>query len=147
MTNPTTATYTAVDTETRCAIEALVTEHAYRVDHQLSDTVWELYAEDGSLTGLAAMHLPTLEEIKAWGAKRVTDTDTVVRHIQSNLRLRWEDGVLKGNLYYQMLRGTQADSSNAAPVSMGEFDDEYTLVDGEWKIRTRVISRYFFTPA
>jgi hypothetical protein len=133
-----------VTAEIRAAIEALTTEHAYRVDHQLSDTVWELYTADGSLTGLASMQLPTREAIQAWGAERVTDTDTVVRHVQSNLRLRWEDGTLKGNLYYLMLRGTAAEHSNAAPVSMGEFDDEYALVDGEWRIRARVISRYFF---
>lgn len=135
-----------VDTETRCAIEALVAEHSYRVDHNQSDRVHELYTEDGSLTGLATMNLPDLEAIRAWGAERVQDTDTVVRHIQSNLRLRWEDGVLRGHLYYQMLRGTTEDTSNAAPVSMGEFDDEYAQVDGQWRIRTRVISRFFFTP-
>ncbi|MCA1005731.1 nuclear transport factor 2 family protein [Rhodococcus hoagii] len=135
-----------VDTDTRCAIEALVAEHAYRVDHNLSDRVYELYTEDGSLTGLATMNLPDLDAIRAWGAERVHDTDTVVRHIQSNLRLRWEDGVLRGQLYYQMLRGNAQDTSNAAPISMGEFDDEYAQVDGEWRIRTRMISRFFFTP-
>lgn len=137
---------TTVDSDTRCAIEALVAEHAYRVDHNQSDRVHELYTEDGSLTGLATMNLPTLDAIREWGRERVKDSDTVVRHIQSNLRLRWEDGVLRGRLYYQMLRGDSQDTSNAAPVSMGEFDDEYAQVDGRWRIRKRVITRYFFTP-
>ena len=133
-----------VDVETRCAIEALVTEHSYRVDHNQADRVHELYTADGSLTGLATMNFSTPDGIRAWGVERVKDTDTVVRHIQSNLRLYWDDNVLRGNLYYQMLRGDSHDTSNAAPVSMGEFDDEYALVDGNWRIRTRVISRYFF---
>ncbi len=135
-----------VDHETRVAIEALVAEHAYLVDHNLHDRLHELYAPDGQLLGLPGMHFTTRDAIREWGLKRSKETGTVVRHLQSNLRLHWEDGVLRGSLYYQMLRGSAEDPGDPVPASMGEFNDEYVHRDGRWLIRRRVIDRLFFTP-
>ena len=67
----------------------------------------------------------------------------VVRHIQTNLHLRWDHGVLRGTSYYQMLRGVVGEDGVATPFSMGEFEDEYLLVEGRWKIRRRTINRVY----
>jgi hypothetical protein len=36
-----------VDAQIRCEIEALIYEHAWRLDHHKSDTLAELYMENG----------------------------------------------------------------------------------------------------
>lgn len=132
-----------VDAALRAEIDALVTEHSFLVDHNRHDELADLYTVDGTLTGLATMNFRSPAEIRAWAVARVADTTMVVRHLQSNLHLRWDGDVLRGTSYYTMLRGTVAEPGTASPFSMGEFEDEYARIDGAWRIRHRRINRVF----
>jgi hypothetical protein len=129
-----------VDVETRVAIEQLVSELLWRLDHGKADTAWELYTEDATTTGpLGAMD--GREAIRAWGQKRAAVTDVVGRHFIGGIRLAWADGVLTGCVAYQTFRDSSADP--LVPASVGEFREEYRKVDGRWLIARREIVPIF----
>lgn len=131
---------TEVDVETRVAIEQLVSELLWRLDHGKADTTWELYTEDAVSTGpLGTMN--GRDAIKAWGQKRAAVTDVVGRHFIGGIRLAWVDGVLTGCTAYQTFRDSSPDP--LVPASVGEFREEYRLVDGRWLIARREIVPVF----
>lgn len=129
-----------VDFETRVAIEHLVSELLWRLDHGQADTTWELYTEDAVTNG----PLGTMEgrdAIKAWGQKRAAMTDVVGRHFIGGVRLAWVDNVLTGCIAYQTFRDSSVDP--LVPASVGEFREEYRQVDGRWLIARREIVPIF----
>jgi hypothetical protein len=129
-----------VTLEERVAIEQLVAEHHWLLDHGHADRLHTLYAEDavsvgplGTMTGRDA--------IKAWGERRVTQDAGTVRHFSGGTRLAWVDGVLTGTTYYLTFRSTQEDPLR--PASVGEFREEYVEEGGRWLIRRREIVPVF----
>ncbi|MDF1477691.1 nuclear transport factor 2 family protein [Leifsonia sp. H3M29-4] len=131
---------TEVDVETRVAIEQLVSELLWRLDHGKADTTWELYTEDAVSTGPLGT-MDGRDAIKAWGQKRAAVTDVVGRHFIGGIRLAWVDGVLTGCTAYQTFRDSSPDP--LVPASVGEFREEYRLVDGRWLIARREIVPVF----
>lgn len=129
-----------VDVETRVAIEQLVAELLYRLDHGMADTTWELYTEDCVTTGPLG-DMVGREAIKAWGAKRAKLTNVVGRHLIGGIRLAWEDGVLRGTIAYQTFRDSS--ENPLVPASVGEFREQYRQVDGSWLIHRREIVPIF----
>ena len=129
-----------VDVETRVAIEHLVSELLWRLDHGHAHTVWELYTEDAETNGPLGAMLGR-EAIKAWGVKRAAMKDVVGRHFIGGIRLAWEDDVLTGCISYQTFRDSSADP--LVPASVGEFREEYRNVDGQWLIARREIVPIF----
>ena len=129
-----------VDTETRVAIEQLISELLYRLDHNQADTTWELYTEDAVTLGpLGPMN--GREAVKAWGAKRAQQTDIVGRHFIGGIRLAWEGDVLTGTVAYLTFRDAAADVLK--PASVGEFREQYRKVDGQWRFARREIVPVF----
>jgi hypothetical protein len=136
-----------VTPELRLAIQALTSEHAWRLDHGSANTLHELYAEDGALLGLPPEDLIGREAIRAWGAARVK-LPRVSRHVETNHRLEWRDGVLHGTLYASVYRDEQPDAAHGlgahtAPLMVGDYLDTYVLQDGRWLIARRAIIRAF----
>lgn len=131
-----------IDVETRLAIQALTAEHAYRLDHGQADTIYELYAPDGELLGLPPRDLIGSEALAAWGAERVKLPRTS-RHVETNHRLVWDEGTLKGTLCTTVYRSDSEDTTKTAPFMVGDYEDEYIQRDGEWRILRRVIRRAF----
>jgi len=130
----------AVTTEIRVAIEQLVAEHHWLLDHGHADRLYTLYTEDAVSVGpLGTMN--GRDAIKAWGERRVTQDAGIVRHFSGGTRLAWENGVLTGTTYYMTFRSTQDDPLH--PASVGEFREEYAQVDGQWRIRRREIVPVF----
>ena len=134
-----TTTY-GVDTETRVAIEQLIAELLWRLDHDKADTTWELYTEDAVSVGPLGV-MDGREAIKAWGAKRALQTDLVGRHFIGGIRLAWEGDVLTGTVAYLTFRDASKDVLK--PASVGEFREEYRQVDGEWRFARREIVPVF----
>jgi hypothetical protein len=129
-----------IDVETRVAIEQLVSELLWRLDHGRADTTWELYTQDAVSTGpLGEMN--GRDAIRSWGAKRATLTGVVGRHHIGGIRLAWVDGVLTGTVAYQTFRDSSPDP--LVPASVGEFREEYRQVDGRWLIARREIVPIF----
>lgn len=132
----------SIGIETRLAIQALTAEHAYRLDHGQADILHELYSEDGEMLGLPPRDLIGREALAAWGAERVKLARTS-RHVETNHRLMWVDGELKGTLCATVYRSDGPDTSETAPFMVGDYEDDFVQENGEWKIRRRVIRRAF----
>jgi len=131
-----------VDFETRAAIQALTIEHAYKLDHGFADTLHELYTAEGELLGLPPRDLIGREALQAWGADRVKLARTS-RHVETNHRLVWDNGTLKGTVCATVYRSDTSDTSATAPFMVGDYEDEYVQDAGEWKFRRRIIRRAF----
>lgn len=129
-----------VDVETRVAIEQLVSELLWRLDHDAADTTWELYTEDAISTGpLGDMN--GREAIRAWGQRRAKITGVVGRHHLGGLRLAWDGDTLRGWTQYVTFRDSA--ENPLIPASVGEFREVYRQVDGVWKIARREITPIF----
>lgn len=129
-----------VDMETRVAIEQLVTELLWRLDHGKADSTWELYTEDAVSTGPLG-NMDGREAIKAWGQRRVKITGTVGRHLIGGIRLAWDGEELHGWTQYLTFRDSS--ENPLMPASVGEFREVYRKVDGTWKIARRNIVPIF----
>ena len=75
-----------VDPATRHAIETLVIEHAWLIDHGQADRVVDLYTEEAEVLGIGPDKAGRLA-IAAWAAERAAMTTRCSRHLHSNLRL------------------------------------------------------------
>jgi len=130
----------AIDPTVRTQIEHLVCEHNWLTDHGHADKLWELFTPDAVTEGPMGTMVGQ-DGIREWGARRVRVTAGIVRHVFGGLRLAWVDGVLTGTTYYLAYRDSSPNP--LVPASMGEFQDEYAQVDGQWRIRHRVIKPIF----
>lgn len=129
-----------VDVATRVAIEQLVTELLWRLDHGKADTTWELYTEDAVSTGPLG-NMDGREAIKAWGERRAKITGVVGRHLIGGIRLAWEGEELHGWTQYLTFRDSS--ENPLMPASVGEFREVYRKVDDAWKIARREIAPIF----
>lgn len=129
-----------IDTETRVAIEHLVSELLYRLDHGMADTIWELYTEDCVMSGPLG-DMVGRESIKTWGEKRAQLKDVVGRHFIGGIRLAWEGEELHGTIAYQTFRDSS--ENPVLPASVGEFREQYRKVDGTWLIHRREVVPIF----
>lgn len=131
---------TQVDAQTRAAVEQLIAEYHWRLDHGQADTLHELVTGDYTSQGPMGL-MEGREAIKAWGARRVTQDAGEVRHFTGGTRLRWADGVLHGVTYYQTFRSTMEDPTH--PASVGEFHQTFAQEDGVWLVRSRDVVTVF----
>lgn len=138
--------FRGVDAATWIAIQQLVTEHSYLVDHGRADELAGLYTQNGELIGLPPKDLIGRDNIAEWGRNRVTMVHRTARHVESNLRLSWDDNTLRGVLSVMMFRSDTADLSKTSPQMVGEYYDEYLLEGAGWLIRRRRIKRIFSSP-
>lgn len=131
--------YRPVDATTRVEIGQLIAEMLYRLDHNRADTTWELYTEDGVSAG--PMGDMDREAMKAWGAKRVRQTDIVGRHFIGGIRLVWDGDEVEGTVQYLTFRDTNEPQTQ--PASVGEFRERYRKVDGQWRFARREVVPVF----
>ena len=129
-----------VDAATRSAIEQLVTESVWRLDHGHADRLWELYTEDGTSDGPMGQ-MAGHAQLRAWGEKRAAAPQTVGRHHLSGIRLAWVDDELTGYIQYSTYRDSS--ENPLVPASIGEFHEVYRQVDGEWRYASRKIVPLF----
>jgi ketosteroid isomerase-like protein len=129
----------AIDLETHRAIEALLTEFAYRVDHGQADRVHELFVADAVLS-TPAFTLNGRDEIEARFGARAKDTSRKSQHYCTNLRLSREGEtiVAESNALTVIV------TDGAAPFMMsGTSRDECVRHDGAWVFRRRALSTIF----
>ncbi|WP_110239441.1 nuclear transport factor 2 family protein [Nocardioides gilvus] len=134
------ATPTPVDAATRVAIDQLLAEYNFLLDHGRADELWTLVAEEFVSHGPMGV-MDGRDALKAWGARRVTQDAGEVRHFTGGTSLRWEDGALTGVTYYMTFRSTLPEPTH--PASVGEFHQTFVEVDGVWKIRSRDVVAVF----
>ncbi len=142
MTQPTGAA--SVDPATCQAIEHLVAEHAWLIDHDQAGRVAALFTGDGRLLGIGPDRVGQAE-IQAWASEREAMTGRRSRHVQTNLRLvpvsktEW-----RGTVVLTLYRHDGPGKAEPAPLLVAEYDDTYRRdSDGAWRFAERRLSVLF----
>jgi ketosteroid isomerase-like protein len=128
----------------RSEIEALIAEFAYRIDHGLSETVADLFTEDGWYGRPDGAKSVGRDAIRAAYAKRAERGERTARHIFTNLRLTIDSAeAAHGTTILLLFAGDGPPPLPARPVMVQDYNDEYRLVDGEWRFAERATHRLF----
>ena len=128
----------------RLAIEQLVVEYAYLLDHGRANELAALFTSDGVLETLGerAHGRPA---IAAFYAKRAADSRTT-RHITTNLRLVFEaPDRASGTRLILYFRGDgDGPPFPASPGSVGEYSETFRReADGRWRFASRTNTLLF----
>ncbi|WP_158764807.1 nuclear transport factor 2 family protein [Terricaulis silvestris] len=128
-----------VDVETQRAIEALLTEFAYRVDHGQADRVHELFTPDATLS-TPAFVLKSRDEIEERFKARAKDTSRRTRHFWSNLHLSREGETIVAVTNAM----TVVAPEGVAPLMMGGSSRDVCVErDGRWAFQSRALTMIF----
>lgn len=130
-------TVAALGAEDRQALNDLVVEHAWLLDHGRWHDVAALYVEDGSLR-MGANILRGHEELLAWADHRAANTARHTHHQCTNVRLRADGaGAATGTV---MLVLHVVEGGVPAVEFVGEYRDRYAVgEDGQWRFRARAL--------
>ena len=128
-------------TNERSAIEALLSEFYWRLDHPGSGTVADLFTEAGTIV-TPRFELAGRAAIAQWFATRAQRT---TRHHWSNLRLtRAADGSVAVDAYLSTAAAPASAASAAAEVMISETHDIVVRDEqGAWQFAARKLSVVF----
>lgn len=128
----------AIDAGKRAAIDALVTEFSFLIDHGEVTGVPELFTEDGTFESSMAT-LNGREAITAAMAQR-SNADYNTRHAITNLRLQLESpDRMRGTALLTMYRWVNSDTDpQPQPIALVEYEDIYQQTsEGGWLFASR----------
>jgi hypothetical protein len=112
-------------------IRGLIIEIAYLLDHKGDAKVPDLWVDEGVLK-LGDNVMNGKDEITAWGAKRITQ-ERQGMHVISNIRITpTEPDRAEGVAYYVVYVQDPGGPTPEAPMSVGEYRDEFVRRDGRW---------------
>ena len=133
-----------IDAETSHAIEQLVHEHAWLIDHGQAGAVPDLYTDDALLLGIGEEKAGRAA-IAAWAEARQAMTERQSRHMQTNLRLaRRGDGRIEGTVLLTLYRHDGPGPAAPAPLLVGEYADVYAKgADDKWRFAERRLTTLF----
>ncbi|NWG22988.1 MAG: nuclear transport factor 2 family protein [Pseudorhodoplanes sp.] len=142
--NPAGALPARIAPEVRLAIEALVAEHAWLIDHGEAGRIADLFTDDGRLIGLGP-DMVGREAIKAWGLARAAMTERTSRHVCTNLRLVDRgDGTVEGHAILTVYRHDGTQPGHPLPFAVADYADVYRLGDdGHWRFGERKLATVF----
>jgi hypothetical protein len=128
-------------TNERSAIEALLSEFYWRLDHPGSGTVADLFTEAGTIV-TPRFELAGRAAIAQWFATRAQRT---TRHHWSNLRLtRAADGSVAVDAYLSTAAAPASAASAAVEVMISETHDIVVRdEEGAWQFAARKLSVVF----
>lgn len=134
----------ADDPNVRQAIEALIHEYAWLVDHGQADRVPDLYTQDGRLLGVGPDKVGR-EAIAEWATQRAAMTQRRSRHVHSNIRLRSvSPGVVHATTILTLYRHDGEETGAAVPFMIGEFEDVFQRgADTGWRFAERRLHGVF----
>lgn len=126
-----------IDAETRAAIQALVTEFSFRVDHGEATGIPELFTEDGRFESPMAK-LNGKDAITAAMAQRA-HANYKTRHVVNNLRLKLDTAAqIRGTVLLTLYRWKPDDDPQAQASAILEYEDVYVRGgDGQWLFASR----------
>lgn len=133
-----------LDPADRHAVEQLVHDHAWLIDHGHADQVARLYTADAHMVGFGpdkAGHAAITE----WADQRAAMTQRRSRHVQSNIRLHLvaPDRVV-GTMVLTLYRHDGAGPASAAALLIADCDDAYQRgTDGLWRFAERRLTVIF----
>lgn len=128
-----------VSIEDRIAIEQLVTEYAWLLDHRRFDDVLDLFTEDAELR-IRGQKIHGADGLQQWLEQRATNQhQRSSQHQMSLLRLqRVQDGLVRGTAGL-VLHVAKSGSTGTYVDLVGEYQDEYVRTDSGWRFRSRIL--------
>jgi hypothetical protein len=134
----------AIDPATYEAIERLVQEHAWLIDHGEAGKLPDLFTGDGRLIGIGPERAGRAA-IAEWAMQRQAMTDRRSRHVQTNIRLEpASEGVIHGTVVLTLHRHDGPGEGDPGPLLVGEYADVYMRCpDGRWRFAERRLTVLF----
>jgi hypothetical protein len=131
-----------VDTNDYIELNRLVTEIAWRIDHDQADTVWELFIPAGSLNTSGAP-LQGHDAIREWGRERV-NSSVKTRHICSSMRFTYSGAdKATGSTLLTVFMGEKDVIGLPVPKVVGEDYDSFIRTHDGWKFSSRTFETLF----
>jgi 3-phenylpropionate/cinnamic acid dioxygenase small subunit len=122
----------------RLAIEALVTEYAWLLDHRRWDDVAGLCTDDAVLK-IRGREIVGQEGLAQWAEYRAQKQSRRTQHQMTLLRLEpVEPGLVRGTAAL-VLHVAKTGGSGTYVDLVGEYRDEYVHTDGGWRFRRRTL--------
>lgn len=133
----------------RTEIEALNVEFAYRIDHDLSEQVAELFTEEGSYGRATGERSQGRAALRAVYAARAGRGQRTARHLFTNLRLNYESATrMTGTVMLVLFAEDGPPPHPAEPNLVSEYEDIYELgADDVWRFAARTVTSLFKHPA
>jgi SnoaL-like domain len=127
------------------ALERLVTEAAWRVDEGRSETLNELFTEDGVLI-LGTNELKGRDAIQTWGRQLdEARTYACIRHVAGNMRFTIVgDNEAEGVTILTVFMDD--DTSTTVPWVVGEDHDHFVRTEEGWRFKSRRWTQLFLRP-
>ncbi len=126
-------------------LERLVTEAAWRVDEGRSETLSELFAEDGVLV-LGTNELQGRDAIRSWGQQlEAARTYKCIRHVAGNMRFTVVgDNEAEGVTILTVFMDD--DTHSSTPWVVGEDHDRFVRTEQGWRFKSRRWKQLFARP-
>ena len=123
-------------------LERLVTEAAWRVDDGKSDTLADLFIEDGELA-FGNNVLKGRDAIRKWGRElEEKQTYKCIRHVASNMRFAVAgDNEVEGVTILTVFMDD--DTHSAVPWVVGEDHDRFVRTAEGWRFKSRRWAQLF----
>ena len=120
------------------ALSRLVIEHTFRADNGLSNTLDELYADNGELI-LPGAELRGRKAIHEWGRRIVENAPwRVIRHVCGNMRfVSTGPDTAEGVVVLTVFMAAGQDAATTLPLTVGEDHDRYIRTKDGWKLASR----------
>ena len=133
------ASYSQIGAADRAALTALCVEYAWRVDNYYTETVPELFVDDGVWEAFGDPMIGKEALVKGWKARASIGDRLLRRHLISNLRFaKGSDGVVRGWHALTYFQGERGQTTMPSVTMVGEYHDTYQKnADGTWLFKTR----------
>jgi ketosteroid isomerase-like protein len=128
----------------RVAIEALIAEFAYLIDHKQTDKVADLFTEDGWYGREGGSRSVGRDAIRKSYAGRAARGERTARHIFTNLHITAQSAdSAEGVCILLLFAADGAPPLPAEPMLVQDYKDSYRKVDGRWLFASRETKALF----
>ena len=124
--------------EDRLAIEALVTEYAWLLDHREWERIEELFTADCYLR-IRGREIVGHEGLRRWAQHRAARQSRKTQHQMTLVRLTGGDGEVVEGTASLVLHVAKSGGSDSYVDLVGEYRDEFVRDGGGWRFRRRVL--------
>jgi 3-phenylpropionate/cinnamic acid dioxygenase small subunit len=122
--------------EDRIAIESLVTEYAWLLDHRCWDEVQQLFTEDAVLY-IRGREIVGTEGLAEWAAARARKQSRRTQHQMTLLRLEAVSRDHVKGTAALVLHVAKSGGGGTYVDLVGEYEDEYVRTNEGWRFRRR----------
>jgi len=124
-----------VDQETRAHVTALAVEFNWKLDRGIAEGFAELVTTDGVFTAAGSERRGRAE--LATFAQARSEQNKISRTILGLPRLHWNGQEIQGTVPYTLFMHSGEGQPEAQVFAVGEYEDNYRIEDGAWRIASR----------